>query len=145
MTSEPILTSRDIGETENALRAILVRTLSGTGLDYARWVALKVVSEGPREISTTELSKTLKAKLRLDDATAREMIDDLQAKQILDAVDDGVSITPDGLSLHRRLVDDIKEVSVQIYAGLAPADLATAYRVLSTIRERANAVLFTVE
>jgi hypothetical protein len=41
MINPPLLASRTIGSAENALCAILERTLTGTGLDYHRWVALK--------------------------------------------------------------------------------------------------------
>jgi hypothetical protein len=55
MSQAPILTSRNIGETENALRVILIRTLSGTGLDYPRWVALQLVLLSQSPLSVDEV------------------------------------------------------------------------------------------
>jgi DNA-binding MarR family transcriptional regulator len=141
VTNPPILTSRNIGETENALRAILIKTLSGTGLDYHRWVALKAASEGQAPISRSELAKQLKGGLKINDATADEVIDDLQEHNIFDRAGDNLSPTPHGRSLYQRLNGEISQQSQQIYAGLDADDLAAAYRVLSTITERANALL----
>ena len=141
MTNPPILTSPNIGETENALRAILTKTLAGTGLDYHRWVALKIVSESPSPMSATELAGRLEGGLKIDVATAVQTIEDLRADDIFDKAGDHLSPTPDGRSLYQRLNEEIRRLSQQIYAGLEVDDLAAAYRVLSTITQRANALL----
>jgi hypothetical protein len=45
----PSLNPQIIGQAENALRALLERTLAGTSLAYRHWVALSVIagSEAP--------------------------------------------------------------------------------------------------
>ena len=52
-------------------------------------------------------------------------------------------MTAPGTSLYYRLNGEIRQVSQQIYAGLPTDDLAAASRVLTTITERANALLAT--
>ncbi len=141
MTSQPVLTSPMIGQTENALRAVLMRTLNGTELDYYRWVALKVVSDSREPLSAYDLVARLKGALKIDDATATESIDYLKAHDILDHAGDVLTPTESGTALYRRLSDQIRENAQKIYAGLAADDLAVAYRVLSTITDQANALL----
>lgn len=79
MTDRPLLTARTVGETENALRALLIRTLVGTGLDYPRWVVLTVVARSQSSISATELVARLSRSLKIDDVDAIALIDDLRA------------------------------------------------------------------
>jgi hypothetical protein len=47
----PSINPQIIGQAENALRALLERTLAGTGLAYRHWVALSVIagSEAPAD------------------------------------------------------------------------------------------------
>jgi hypothetical protein len=52
----PLLTPRTIGETENALRALLTRTLDGSGLDYPGWVVLTTVARSPSPMPAAELA-----------------------------------------------------------------------------------------
>jgi len=141
MTNPRILNSRDIGITENALRAVLTKTLTSSNLDYNRWVALKVLAESTSPTLATDLAKQLKGVLKIDDATVVEVLDDLKERGIFGEAGDVVSPTADGASLYRRLNDQIRQVSEQMYSGLDVNELATAYRVLSTLAERANAIL----
>jgi len=60
MTNPRILNSRDIGITENALRAVLTKTLTSSNLDYNRWVALKVLAESTSPTLATDLAKQLR-------------------------------------------------------------------------------------
>ena len=62
--------SRNIGLAENALRALLNKALQHTGLDYHRWVALKLVADGQWPIAVTTLIGQLKDFLKMDEASA---------------------------------------------------------------------------
>jgi hypothetical protein len=141
MTPQPTLTTRTIGETENALRAILNRNLVGTGLDYHSWVALKVASESSSVLSPADLSTFLQGGLKIDEAAAADAINDLLARELLAGGDVAVEATPQGTVLYQRLNDRFGQLTRQMYAGLETDDLAAAYRVLSTLTERANALL----
>jgi DNA-binding MarR family transcriptional regulator len=141
MTNHHVLNSQDIGMTENALRAVLAKTLAGSGLDYHRWVALKVLSDNSSPISTTDLTVRLKGGLKIDTATAVKALDDLKGRGILKEVEGMLSPTIDGRTLYQVLNDQVRETSRRIFAGIDGDELAVAYRVLSTLADRANALL----
>jgi DNA-binding MarR family transcriptional regulator len=141
MTNAPILSSRTIGETENALQAILARTLTGTELDYHRWVTLKVISETTPPISETAAVQELVNGLKIDQPTAADVIATLDASGTVDRTGDTLHLTSQGAALYERLNNEIRQVAQQMWAGLDAEDLATAHRVLSTIKERANTLL----
>jgi DNA-binding MarR family transcriptional regulator len=141
VTAEQLLTTRTIGETENALDGVLTATLGGTGLDRLGWIALKLAAGGEQAISASALTDRLAATQKVDHSTAIGIIDDLQSRGIVTATADAIVLTSSGESLFRRLDDQIQRLTERIWAGLPVADLATADRVLSTIAERASAVL----
>lgn len=140
MCRPPILTSRNIGLAENALRALLSRALQHTGLDYHRWVALKLVADGQGPIPVTVLVDQLKDFLKMDEASALATVHDLRARGLVDT-SDRLSTTLRGRSMYERLCDETGEIARQIYAGLDPDDLAATHRVLSVITARANSLL----
>lgn len=140
MCRPPILTSRNIGLAENALRALLNKALQHTGLDYHRWVALKLVADGQWPIPVPRLIEQLKDFLKMDETTALVVISDLRAEGLVDT-GDRIATTLRGRSLYERLCDETGEISRQIYAGLDPDDLAATHRVLSVITARANSLL----
>jgi len=55
MSRPPILTTRSIALADAALRAVLTRTLEGTGLDFHHWVALKIVADKPAFMPVADL------------------------------------------------------------------------------------------
>lgn len=141
MTNQPILTSRTIGIAENALRAVLLKALAGTGLDYHGWVALKTVADRDPRLSVRAAVRRLSDALKLDEPTAVGVIEALNAHGLVEQTDDSLSPTPKGAALYQRLDHDTRQLGRHLYAGLEAADLAVAHRVLSTLTERANALL----
>jgi DNA-binding MarR family transcriptional regulator len=141
MTDRRLLTARTVGEAENTLRALLIRTLDGTGLDYPRWVVLTVVARSQPSISATELAARLSQTLKIDDADAIALIDDLRARHLLADSGDPIATTADGAALFQRLDAEIGDVTQHLWAGLDADNLAAAYRVLTTITDRANQLL----
>ena len=141
MTRPPILTSRSIGIAENALRAVLTRTLNGTGLTYQRWVAMKLVADSSSPVPVRTIVERLEDALKLEEGVALATIDDLHAMDLVERADHKVSITLRGMFLHRQLCEETGEIAQRIYAGLDPDDLAATHRVLSIVTERANALL----
>lgn len=79
--------------------------------------------------------------LKIDDTAAITLIADLRARHILDGAGDPIAITPDGTALFQRLDAEIGELTRHVWAGHAVDDLAAAYRVHSTITDRANELL----
>jgi DNA-binding MarR family transcriptional regulator len=137
----PLLTTRMIGETENALRALLTKTLRGTGLDYQRWVVLSIVARTQSSISAATLATRISESLKIEAPTAVALIDDLRGRHILDESGDPVALTADGTALFQRLDAEIGELTRALWAGLNADDLAAAHRVHSTITDRANQLL----
>jgi hypothetical protein len=140
MPDQPILTAPIIGQTENALRALLVRALHGSGLDYHQWVALRVVSTSTPPLSQTQLRDRLQHGLKIDPSLADEVIDDLTARGLLVSAD-GVTAGDEGSTLYQRLDVEVRRISAQVWNGIDGADLAAAYRVCAVVTERANALL----
>jgi hypothetical protein len=141
MSKHQTLTSRNIGETENALRAILMNVLAGTGLDYPRWIALQFVSLNPSPVPVADVIAQLMGGLKIDERTADGAVADLRSRHILVVTDGRASVTESGATLYQQLRDRIAPVTQELYGGLEVDDLIVARRVLAAILERANAVL----
>jgi len=141
MSNGPVLTSRDIGITENALRALLLKNLSGTGLGYHTWVALQAVAKAQAPLTRPDLVHLLEDGLKIDEAAANAAIDELRTAGMVTLDGDRLSATTDGAALFERVNAQTRQLSQQIYAGLPAEDLVVAHRVLATLAARANAVL----
>ena len=76
----PSLNPQVIGRAENALRALLERTLAGTGLAYRHWIALSLTVGNDVPVDQDELIDRITGVLKVDDTTACETIGDLQAR-----------------------------------------------------------------
>ena len=123
MCRPPILTSRNIGLAENALRALLTKALQNTGLDYHRWVALKLVADGQSPIPLTTLVDQLKDFLKMDEVSALAAINDLRTQGLVDT-SDRISTTLRGRSLYERLCDE----TGRSRARSTPASIQTIWR-----------------
>ena len=141
MSNEPVLTSRDIGITENALRALLLKNLTGTGLGYHTWVALQAVAKVKAPLAHPDLVHLLKDGLKIDDAAVNAAVDELRTAGMVTLDGDRLSATADGADLFERVNTQTRQLSQQIYAGLPAEDLVVAHRVLATLAARANAAL----
>jgi hypothetical protein len=114
-----------IGQTENALQAILARELEGTGLSPSGWVWLKRVEGAP--------------------AVAREEfgaeVEELVEAGFLEG--DGAEVVPTAKAreLQARLGARVGEITARLVGDLPEAELATAGRVLGTVLVRAKAEL----
>lgn len=141
MSHEPVLTSRDIGITENALRALLLKNLAGTGLGYHTWVALQAVAKANAPLAYSDLVHLLKDGLKIEDAAANAALDELRTAGMVTFDGHRLSATADGAALFERVNTQTRQLSQQIYAGLPAEDLVVAHRVLATLAARANAAL----
>lgn len=138
------LSPQVIGQAENALRALLERTLGGTGLEYRDWIALSLAvgNEGP--VSEGELTGRVAGVLKIDDTTARETIAQLLARKLADTVlENGswVRATKNGRELHGEVRAAIGEIVQCLFRDISADDLETAGRVLTLITVRADAEL----
>jgi hypothetical protein len=142
MTSEPTLTTRTIGETESALNGVLSKVVGDTGLDELGWVALRLVAAFiPPPVTPAGLTAQLRNSKKVDEAAATEVLRDLEDLGALQRIGDTISTTPEGARLYERLSGEVSKLTAQMWEGLDSADLTTAARVLTTITQRANALL----
>jgi DNA-binding MarR family transcriptional regulator len=141
MTSEPTLTTRTIGETESALNGLLGKVLGDTGLDELGWIALRLVSAMPAPLTAARLTGRLAHSKKVDVATAAGVLGGLEGSGLLHTINDAVATTPEGARLFEQLSSEVDQLTARMWEGLDPADLATAARILTTITERASALL----
>jgi DNA-binding MarR family transcriptional regulator len=145
MAPPATLTGQDVGEAEGALSALLDQVLEGAdaGLTRTQYIALRVVARNPA-LAPAALRDLLagQPQLGLDRLQAAELLGGLEGRGLLSGGDPGgpgpVQLTADGAALHAELGQAVAALSEQLYAGMDPADLATAHRVLVEVTERAN-------
>jgi hypothetical protein len=141
MVDQPTLTAPIIGQTENALRALLIRALHGPGLDYYQWAALRVVSTSTPPLGQKHLREQLQDGLKIDPSIADDVIDSLATRRLLFVSAESVTTTDEGSNLYQRLDGEVRGISAQVWEGINATDLAAAYRVHLVVTERANTLL----
>jgi DNA-binding MarR family transcriptional regulator len=132
-----------IGQTENALNAILDRELDGTGLTEPQWVTLSIAVASGGSVESAALANRVATALKISDAQARKRIDELAAAGLLTAGTGAPAarVTNAGNQLHGRVRAAITDITDRLWGDLSAEDRATAGRVLATVLERANAEL----
>jgi DNA-binding MarR family transcriptional regulator len=144
MAPPATLTGQDVGEAEGALSALLDQVLEGTdaGITRTQYIALRVVARGPALAPALGDFLAGQPQLGLDRRQAAELLGGLEARGLVAGGDpDGpgpVQLTAEGAALHAELGQAVAALSERLYAGIDPADLATAHRVLVEVAERAN-------
>lgn len=144
MSPTPTFGTQIIGQTENALNAILDRQLAGTGLSEPQWVTLTIAVMSAESVDRARFISRVAGALKITDAEAQAQIDSLAAAQTLEVPEsDGspVSVTEAGRQLHARIRTAVAEITQRLWGDLPADDLATAGRVLGIVLERANAEL----
>ena len=68
----PSLKPQLIGQAENALRALLDRTLAGTGLAYRHWIALSLAVGNDEPVAQDALIERITGVLKVDGTAARD-------------------------------------------------------------------------
>jgi DNA-binding MarR family transcriptional regulator len=142
MSQTPVLTGQDIAEAYGAVEARLERALGSTGITNREYVVLRIVAARPFE-SPASLHEYLAAQrqLALSPAAVGELLAGLESRALASGTarnDPGPArLTPDGAELLRRLTDAVAPTSREVFAGIAPEDLATAHNVLRQIIDRA--------
>jgi DNA-binding MarR family transcriptional regulator len=128
-----------IGQTENALVAILNRELAGSGVTEPQWTALALAAGGPA--SRGQLTARVARALATDQAAAAGHIEALVAAGLAQGRPDpgaGVALTEAGQQLLGRVRKQTGEITQRLWGDLPAAELQTARRVLSTVLERAQ-------
>jgi hypothetical protein len=133
-----------IGQTENALGAILDRQLAGSGLNRPQWITLTLAVMSGGSIDHAQLLSRVAGALKISAAEAGGRIAELAAAGMLHVPEDDrspVSVTDAGSDLHRGIRTAVSAITQRLWGDLPTDDVATAGRVLGTVLERANAEL----
>jgi DNA-binding MarR family transcriptional regulator len=145
MAPPATLTGQDVGEAEGALSALLDQVLddSDAGITRTQYIALRVVALRGPALTPAALRDLLagQPQLGLDRAQVAELLRGLEAGGLVGGDPEGpgpVQLTAEGATLHAKLGEAVAALSQRLYAGIDPADLATAHRVLVEVTERAN-------
>ena len=130
MTERPLPTV--VGPTENALRALLLRTLEPTPISsYEEWAYLNMRSAGaPKE--------AIASALRVTPQDLSVVVDELVGRDLLDAPE---SITATGAEALRSAREVVTAMTRTLTEGIDEEDAAIARRVLDTLRVKAEALL----
>jgi hypothetical protein len=122
-----------IGVTENALRALLVRTLSLTSIPgYAAWVILNAMSTAaPADSWRETVADSLKASPAEIDATLAEL-------RTIGLIGNEEALTPAGTAELAAARKAVSGATLPLIEGIDEAEQATARRVLDAIRLRAE-------
>lgn len=137
----PVFTPRLLGQAENTLRALLTSYLTDTGLTYHTWVLLNATALAGSEIGRGQLTGLATNALKIDRSAVDSAITELTGAGLVAADAQAVRVTEAGRALHHRLSAAMSPATSRLMADLPADDLAAAGRVLSTLIDRANAIL----
>ncbi|GIF74355.1 MarR family winged helix-turn-helix transcriptional regulator [Asanoa siamensis] len=129
-----------IGRTEKALNAILDRELAAIGITEPQWVALTLTVTGGSTGAEVLVGRIAQA-LRVDAATARQRLDELEAAGLTRITDGVAAATDQGTASWHQVRNAVAPITRTLWGDLPPADLATAGRVLTTVLARADTML----
>jgi hypothetical protein len=131
-----------LGQAEKAHAALLDRILAGTPNTYQHWVAFNIIGAADGRIDTDAFVERMTGGLKIDDATARAVVDELAEGHMIETTSpDGAALelTDDGQATYRWIRKAVDETLGPLYADISADDLATVGRVLALITARANA------
>ena len=140
MPEAPPLTGQHIGETENAIRAVLDALLAETSTTFHQWVALRVLAATDSGLERDQLVARMTSGLKVEPAAVLTALGQLEAEELV-TVAEIVALTDAGRARHRRIQHGVDRITRQLYGDLPVDDLVTTRRVLAIVTERANAVL----
>lgn len=140
MSDTPTLAQR-IGQTENALRALLEALLAENKMTYAEWVTLTLIARYGATVQQEPLVRQISAVLKCDTPTVLGAIDAMAARGLVAPSRDNaasVTLTPDGDVQYQHVRQRIALITGQLYGDLPTDELAVTHRVLDIVTARAN-------
>ena len=148
--------TRDIGQAEYAMRALLERLLDEAGLSFAEWTVL-VFLDGAGPLTPDELVRRQVDSRIAPEAGARAAVDGLLSRGLLAPADDArgaggpdgdrdprFAPTAAGEAIFRPVRRAVDLITDELYGDLPPADLEATHRTLAEVHRRANARLAAV-
>jgi hypothetical protein len=140
MTTTPALNGQIIGMTHYATRALLDRVLRSVDMTFEQSVVLNLAASAGPPMAREQIVSRATSGLKVGDDVAIAALDGLVASGLV-SVGDEVAITDEGADRQRLIRGEIDTITARLYGDLPAEDLATAGRVLTTVTERANAML----
>ena len=149
----PTLT-RDIGQAERTMRALLERLLDEADLSFPEWTVL-VFLDGTEPLTLSELVRRQVDGRVAPESAARAAVSGLQSRGLLapaygvqgadrpGGIDEDSRLAPTaaGEAVYRSLRRAVARITDELYADLPPADLEATHRTLVEVTRRANARL----
>lgn len=123
------------GHVNRQWRRVIDRQLAVTGLTEATWLPLVHLARAAAPMR----QKDLAASMGLDSSSVVRLLDGLQSGGYIERMEGEdrrvktVHLTPLGVATAERIEALVSQAREQLFAPLAPKDLATAFRVLETI------------
>ena len=146
--------TRDIGQTERAMGALLAPLLDEAGLSFAEWTVLVFLGGAgpltPDELVRRQLNGRVAA-----EAEARASVDGLLSRGLLapageshgtsgpggDGEDLRLALAAAGEATYRPVRRAVDRITDGLYGDLPPTDLEATHRTLAEVARRANARL----
>lgn len=140
----PALT-RDIGQAERAMRAVLERLLDEAGLTFPEWTVL-VFLDGTVPLARSELVRRQVDGRVAHEDVAQATVDGLRSGKLLAPVDDGgedprLAFTAAGEAAYRPVRQTVSRITEEFFGDLPPSDLKATHRTLAEVTRRANSHL----
>ncbi|MEU6355849.1 MarR family winged helix-turn-helix transcriptional regulator [Streptomyces sp. NPDC047072] len=139
-TTTPPVNPRSIALAHYAGRALLEHVLARHGVTFQQSVTLRLaaVADGPAEWD--DIAHGVVDSLKCDPAEAHAVVDELvKAGLLAPEGSSRVRITDAGRELYDTTSAETAPISARIYVGIPQEDLAVTGRVLTLIKERADA------
>ncbi|WP_326834034.1 MarR family transcriptional regulator [Amycolatopsis rhabdoformis] len=137
MTTARAIGGRDLNLAAAASRSLLTTLLEREGLDFTQYVVLRTVCTQPQPLDTLVATVAATAVATADEVRA-VVAGQTTAGRLL--AGELVDVTPAARALIERLTADSTRAGDELFAGIAPEDLAAAKRVLDTVTTRATEV-----
>ncbi|MER6738806.1 MarR family transcriptional regulator [Streptomyces puniciscabiei] len=140
-TTAPVADARALGLAHYAARGVLEHVLSRHGITFQQQVVLRAAVTADAPQTPDDLITQVRGSLKADPADIRATLDELLARQLLNA--DGAHLRPTdaGRELLAAVGAETAPVTARIWGGIPAEDLAAAGRVLALVTERANTEL----
>ena len=137
----PALNGQVIGQTQHAIQAVLDVVLVETETSFHQWVLIRQVALSGGSIARRRSRRRAHGRPEDRDGVAVGVLDEVVELGLVDALGDAVVLTQTGHDRYERIANAGAQITVRLYGDLPPEDLETTRRVLTIIRERANAEL----
>ncbi|MER7892752.1 hypothetical protein ABTX15_23310 [Micromonospora sp. NPDC094482] len=138
------LNGQIIGQAHYATRTLLERELAGLGITFHQSIALNAVAAEGGAVARAYLVRRITSTLKIDESAVLAVVGDLTNAGLLgmpptDA--SGLALTDAGRAVQRRVAEAVTAITTRLYGDIPADDLTVAGRVLTLVRQRADAEL----